>query len=239
MRASSAYAKLSAPLSRIKIAVDREVAVDRRERDVVVVVLLHRAAGIPRSGRRVAASIACVMSFGFGKNITPSCTSGVPSCTPCASGRVQTSRSCATLRLLICVERAIAPVIQRAAPRQPIGGVGVLQHRVGDGPQRALLRAGGRAGERAEQRGANVSGLGRRSGRMRAPSSNQTCWAAGVPAAGCGDVAGDETVLRHERHQHRRSEQDGGRGVERVVVAQVGRRLAKFGRPQMPTAEPK
>ena len=44
----------------------------------------------------VTPSIACVMSFGFGKNITPSCTSGVPSCMPSARGRVQTSRRCAT-----------------------------------------------------------------------------------------------------------------------------------------------
>ena len=50
-------------------------------------------------------------------------------------------------------ERAVAPVIQRAAPRQPLAGLGVLQHRVRDGPQRALLRAAADAGERAEQRG--------------------------------------------------------------------------------------
>ena len=42
---------------------------------------------------------------------------------------------------------AVAPSVQRATPHQPVGGVGLLQHRVGDGyePARHLLGADGDA----------------------------------------------------------------------------------------------
>ena len=49
------------------------------------------------------------------------------------------------------VERAVAPAVQRAPPAQPVGRVGVLEDRVGDGRERLVLRPRRTGGEKEER----------------------------------------------------------------------------------------
>ena len=90
----------------------------------------------------------------------PSCTSGVPSWSPCVSGRVQTSFSLRDVAPVDLIERAVAPVVERAPPHRPVGGIGIREHRVGDGRE-----ARDRSGRRRRGRRVGCRILGQQRGR--------------------------------------------------------------------------
>ena len=135
-----------------QVAVDREVAVDRRERDVVVVVVLHGPPVFPDeiAGRRVDGLRDVVRVREEHHAVMHERCAFLHALAERPRPDEAELRDVARVDLR---ERAVAPMIQRAAPRQPVGGVGILQHGIGDGPQIAHLCGGAEAGAGAEQRG--------------------------------------------------------------------------------------
>src|SRR6185503_16124006 len=68
------------------------------------------------------------------------------------------------------VERAVAPVVQRAPPHRPIGGGGVREHRIGDGREiRDRFLSGGRRESRGSEDGNQT---GKASHRASLPGTN-------------------------------------------------------------------
>ena len=103
----------------------------------------------PTSDRRSLASIAMMMSPGFGM---ASCrcrrAASPPACGRCRC-RASTSSSARDVVAIDLVERAVAPAVERAPPHQPVGRIRLPQHFVGDRDERA---AAGSARRRSSRR---------------------------------------------------------------------------------------
>jgi hypothetical protein len=138
------------------LAVDCEVTVDRRKRNVVAVVALHGAAVFPQQIAR--GSVEGLRKIVRVREVHDPVIDQRRAFLHALRERPRPNQAqIVDIAAIDLVERAVPPVIERAAPHEPIGGIRILQHGIGDrheGLRR--LRPNRGAQQRAEQKGASI-----------------------------------------------------------------------------------